>query len=146
MNDEATGGPGDPEGDPRWALVRAAARRPVATPPGLVDRVLRSLAEERHGPPLTLSTSGGPVSVSEPALVRLARSVATDRAADVDGITVSAVALENGQLQVLTTVRDGVAADEAAGRLQHDVTEELARLLRARPPAVTVHVIDVRPD
>ncbi|MFI5608191.1 hypothetical protein [Amycolatopsis sp. NPDC051903] len=146
MTDEATGGPADPERDPRWELVRAAAHRRVATPPGLVDRVLRSLAVEREGPPLSLAAEDGPLAVSEAALVRLARTVATDQAEDVDGVMVSAVALEGGELQVLTTVRFGTAAGEAARTLQRHLTDELARLLRARPPVVNVHVIDVQPN
>lgn len=37
----------DPREDPRWELVRAAAKRPVPTPPGLVERVLRSVGGVR---------------------------------------------------------------------------------------------------
>jgi uncharacterized alkaline shock family protein YloU len=38
----------DPESDPRWNAVRAAARYRVPTPPGLVERVLaRTIATDR---------------------------------------------------------------------------------------------------
>ncbi|WP_432852092.1 hypothetical protein ACQPXB_14250 [Amycolatopsis sp. CA-161197] len=145
MTDEGAGGPQDPERDPRWDLVRAAARRHVATPPGLVDRVLRSLTKVRQGPPLRLPCDEGVLTVSEAALLRLARTVATDQAEDVDGVTVSAVALADGELQILATIRFGVVADEAARVLQHCLSAELTRLLRARSPRVNVHVVDVRP-
>ncbi|MEU4668481.1 hypothetical protein AB0F91_11005 [Amycolatopsis sp. NPDC023774] len=145
MMDQGAGGPEDPERDPRWDLVRAVARRHVATPSGLVDRVLRALTVARRVPPLRLPCDGGVLTVSEATLVRLARTVATDQAEDVDGVTVSAVALADGELQILATIRFGVVADEAARVLRHRLTAELTRLLRARPPRVNVHVVDVRP-
>ncbi|GAA3531752.1 hypothetical protein GCM10022222_13680 [Amycolatopsis ultiminotia] len=136
----------DPEHDPRWAAVRAAGRRRVPTPPGLVERVLRSLDGERSAEPLQLPSDGGTLSVSEPAFVLLARTVADTEAAAVPGLRVSAVALADSRLQVLATVRYGVVADEAADALRERITAELTRQLGAQSPVVDVHVVDVHPD
>lgn len=148
MTDQGAG-PADPERDPRWEQVRAAARTRVPTPPGLVERVLRSvngIRGRRGAPPLPLPSEGGSLSVSETVVVQLARAAAAEVAEAADGVHVSAVALDDGELQVLATVRFGVAADEAAELLRHRVTEELLRQLGSPPPPVNVHVVDVHPD
>lgn len=148
MTDQGSG-PADPERDPHWELVRAAARRRVPTPPGLVERVLRSVSGvrgRRGAPPIALPSEGGSLSVSETVVVQLARAVAAEVAEATDGVHVSAVAFDDGELQVLATVRFGVAADEAAELLRDRVTEELERQLGSPPPTVNVHVVDVHPD
>lgn len=148
MTDQGAG-PADPERDPRWELVRAAARTRVPTPPGLVERVLRSVGGvrgRRGAPPLPLPSEGGSLSIAETVVVQLARAAAAEVAEATDGVHVSAVALDDGELQVLATVRFGVAADEAAELLRRRVTEELQRQLGSPPPTVNVHVVDVHPD
>ncbi|WP_410654791.1 hypothetical protein [Amycolatopsis sp. lyj-112] len=138
----------DPRDDPRWEQVRAAANRPVPTPPGLVERVLRSVGGVRGGhttPPLDLPSAGGKTQVSERALVLMTRKLAAEAGRGIGGVHVSAVALEGEVLQVLVTVRFGVEA-AAADLLRHRVTEALTRQLGSPPPAVNVHVVDVHPD
>ncbi|ANN16730.1 hypothetical protein SD37_14395 [Amycolatopsis orientalis] len=138
----------DPRDDPRWEQVRAAASRPVPTPPGLVERVLRSVGgvRGRHTTsPLDLPSAGGKTQVSERALVLMTRRLAAEIGRDLGGVYVSAVALEDEVLQVLVTVRFGVEA-AAADVLRHRVTEALTRQLGSAPPAVNVHVVDVHPD
>ncbi|MBB4684709.1 hypothetical protein [Amycolatopsis jiangsuensis] len=135
----------DPEHDPRWAAVRAAGRRRVPTPPGLVERVLSSIENARSAEPLRLPFDGGSLSLSESAFLLLARTVADAEAAAMPGLWVSAVALAEGRLQVLATVRYGVAATEAADALRERITAELDRQLGARPPVADVHVVDVHP-
>ncbi|WP_033291629.1 hypothetical protein [Amycolatopsis jejuensis] len=126
----------DPEQDPRWAAVRAAGRHPVPTPPGLVDRVLRSLDGVRGR-----SVRFGGVTMTEPEFLRIAREAA--ETARVPGLHVSTVALVGGRLQLLATVQFGVLADEAADLLRERLAAALAGQLGVRPPAVDVHVIDV---
>jgi hypothetical protein len=46
----------DPRDDPRWELVRAAARRPVPTPYGLLARVLNSVQGVRGRDRRSVST------------------------------------------------------------------------------------------
>ncbi|RJQ85250.1 hypothetical protein [Amycolatopsis panacis] len=136
----------DPERDPRWAAVRAARRHRVPTPPGLVERVLSSLDDARSARSVQLPSDKGLRSVTEPAFLRLARTVADAEAAAVPGMRVTAVALADERLQVLAAVRYGVIADEAADTLRARITAELDRQLGARPPVFDVHVVDVHPD
>lgn len=138
----------DPRDDPRWEQVRAAASRPVPTPPGLVERVLRSVggARGRHTTaPLDLPSAGGKTQVSERALVLMTRKLAAEIGRDLGGVHVSAVALEDDVLQVLVTIRFGVEA-AAAELLRHRVTAALTGQLGSAPPAINVHVVDVHPD
>ncbi|WP_410589005.1 hypothetical protein [Amycolatopsis sp. lyj-23] len=131
----------DPESDPRWDAVRAAARRRVPTPPGLVERVLRAVARGRRTA-VDVPGGTGRLRVTEGVVDRLARTIAAERAPD--GVRVSAVAVEDGVVQVLVSVRFGVVADEAAEALRRDVTAELSRQLGV-PSIVNVHV-DVHRD
>ncbi|KZB80637.1 hypothetical protein [Amycolatopsis regifaucium] len=138
----------DPRDDPRWEQVRAVASRPVPTPPGLVERVLRSVGGVRGGrttPPLDLPSAGGKTQVSERALVLMTRKLAAEIGRDLGGVHVSAVALEDDVLQVLVTVRFGVEA-AAADLLRRRVTEALTGQLGSAPPTVNIHVVDVHPD
>jgi hypothetical protein len=112
-----------PERDPRWDAVRAAAR------PGLVERVLRAVARGRR--------TAGPRSTGP-----LVRAIVADRAPD--GVLVSAVAVEDDVVQVLVSVRSGVAAGAAAEALRREVTAGLARRLGVAP-AVNVHVVAAGP-
>lgn len=132
----------DPERDPRWEAVRRAAARRVPTPPGLVERVLRAVARGRRTA-VELPGDEGSLSVTENVVARLASAIAADRAPD--GVLVSAVAVEGDEVQVLVSVRFGVAADEAAEALRQDVTAELARQLGVGT-TVNVHVVDVHPE
>ncbi|WP_410569762.1 hypothetical protein [Amycolatopsis sp. cmx-4-61] len=131
--------PEDPESDPRWDAVRAAARRRVPTPPGLVDRVLRAVARGRRTA-VDVPGGTGRLRVTEGVVDRLARTIAAERAPD--GVLVSAVAVEDGVVQVLVSVRFGVVADEAAETLRRALTAELSRQLGAAT-IVNVHVVDV---
>ncbi|GAB3142226.1 hypothetical protein GCM10027258_26670 [Amycolatopsis stemonae] len=131
----------DPERDPRWDAVRAAARRRVPTPPGLVERVLRAVARGRRTA-VEVPGGEGRLSVTENVVVRLASAIAAERAPD--GVRVSAVALEDDAVQVLVSVRFGVAADAAAEGLRREITGELSRQL-GTATTVNVHVIDVHP-
>jgi hypothetical protein len=136
----------DPRTDPRWELVRAAARRHVPTPPGLVERVLRSVGGvrgRRTTPPLELPFEGGRLRVSERVVVLMARRLAKDFARDSGGVYISAVAMESGSLEVLVTVRFGVAADEVADDLRRELAAALTDRLGMPPPPVSVHVVDV---
>lgn len=137
----------DPRHDPRWQLVRAVSRTAVPTPPGLVDRVLRSVRGARGGlgEPLEYDQEGGRLRVSERALVVLARRLGWEIAQELGGVHLSAVALESGQLQVLTTVRYGIAADEIADRLRQRLHTALTAELGGPVPALNVHVVDVHP-
>lgn len=138
----------DPRDDPRWEQVRAAASRPVPTPPGLVERVLRSVGGVRGKhttAPLDLPSAGGKTQVSERALVLLTRKVATEIGRDLGGVHVSAVALEEDVLQVLVTIRFGVEAT-VADVLRRRVGAALTGQLGSSPPAINVHVVDVHPD
>ncbi|WP_410669204.1 hypothetical protein [Amycolatopsis sp. cmx-4-68] len=123
----------DPERDPRWDAVRAAARRRVPTPPGLVDRVLRAVTRGRR----TAAGDGGRAVTGH-----LVRAIAADHAPD--GVLVSAVAVEDGVVQVHVTVRSGVAAGPAAEALRQAVTAGLSRRLGVTP-AVNVHVVAAGP-
>ncbi|MFI9451420.1 hypothetical protein [Amycolatopsis sp. NPDC052450] len=138
----------DPRDDPRWEQVRAAASRPVPTPPGLVERVLRSVggARGKHTTaPLDLPSAGGKTQVSERALVLMTRKLAAEIGRDLGGVHVSAVALEEDVLQVLVTVRFGVEAT-VADVLRRRVGAALTGQLGSAPPAINVHVVDVHPD
>jgi uncharacterized alkaline shock family protein YloU len=134
--------PQDPERDPRWDAVRAAARRRVPTPPGLVERVLRAVARGRRTA-VEVPGDDGDLRVAESVVTRLATAIAGERAPD--GVRVSAVAVEDDAVQLLVSVRFGVAADEAAEALRREVTAELARHL-GTPATVNVHVVDVHRD
>ncbi|MEV7095601.1 hypothetical protein AB0M80_22415 [Amycolatopsis sp. NPDC051045] len=129
----------EPERDPRWEAVRAAARRRVPTPPGLVERVLRAVARGRRTAVEVPGEAGRPRG-PEGVVARLARAIAADRAPD--GVRVSAVAVEDDVVQVRVSVRPGVVAGEAAEALRREITAELARQLGG---AVNVHVVDVHP-
>jgi uncharacterized alkaline shock family protein YloU len=131
--------PEDPESDPRWDAVRAAARRRVPTPPGLVERVLRAVARGRRAA-VDVPGETGRLRVTGDVVTRLAGTIAADRAPD--GVRVSAVAAEDDVVEVLVSVRFGVVADEAAEALRRAVTAELARQL-GTALAVNVHVVDV---
>ncbi len=127
----------DPERDPRWDAVRAAGRRRVPTPPGLVERVLRAVARARRAPVEVPGETARP-RVTEDAVTRLARTVAAD------GVRVTAVTVDGDVVRVLVSVRSDVDAGEAAEALQRAITARLAR-----QPGVTsvvnVHVVDVHP-
>jgi uncharacterized alkaline shock family protein YloU len=131
----------NPERDPRWDAVRAAARLRVPTPPGLVERVLRAVARGRRTA-LEVPGEDGRLRVTERAVSRLARAIAAERAPE--GVRVSAVAVEDDVVQVLVSVRFGVTAGEAAEALRRELTAELSRRLGAGT-AVDVHVVDVHP-
>jgi uncharacterized alkaline shock family protein YloU len=133
--------PVDPESDPRWDAVRAAARRRVPTPPGLVERVLRAVARGRRTA-VDVPGEEGRLCVTGDVVTRLAGTIAADRAPD--GVRVSAVAAEDDVVEVLVSVRFGVVADEAAEALRREVATELARQLGSAM-AVNVHVVDVHP-
>lgn len=132
----------DPERDPRWDAVRRAAARRVPTPPGLVERVLRAVARGRRTAVEVPGDDGG-LRVTETVVTRLAMAIAAERAPA--GVRVSAVAVEDGAVQVLVSVRFGVAADEAAEALRREITAELARQLGTEA-TVNVHVVDVDRD
>ncbi len=132
----------DPERDPRWDAVRAAARRRVPTPPGLVERVLRAVARGGRTAVAVPGDDGG-LRITEQTVVRLAGTIAAGRAPA--GVRVSAVAVEDAIVQVLVSVRFGVVADEAAEALRREITAELSRQLGVATP-VNVHVVDVHPD
>ncbi|MDQ7803364.1 hypothetical protein Q5425_06455 [Amycolatopsis sp. A133] len=128
----------DPERDPRWDAVRAAARRRVPTPPGLVERVLRAVARGRRTA-VEAPGEAGRLRVTE--VDRLARTIA------VGGLLVSAVAVEDGVVRVQVSVRSGVAAAEAAEAVdafRREITAGLARQLGVAS-AVNVHVVEVHP-
>jgi uncharacterized alkaline shock family protein YloU len=129
----------DPERDPRWDAVRAAARRRVPTPPGLVERVLRAVARGRRTA-VEVPGEAGSLRVTENVVARLASAIAAERAPGE--VRVSAVAVEDDAVQVLVSVRFGVAADAVAEELRQEITVELSRQLGAAP-AVNVHVVDV---
>jgi len=131
----------DPEQDPHWDAVRAAARRRVPTPPGLVERVLRAVARGRRTA-LDVPGEAGRLRVTEQVVVRLAAAIAAARAPA--GVRISAVAVEDDVVQVLVSVRFGVTADEAAESLRQEITAELSRQLGVAT-AVNVHVVDVHP-
>jgi len=131
----------DPERDPRWDAVRAAARRRVPTPPGLVERVLRAVARGRRTV-VEVPGEAGRLRVTEGVVDRLTRTIATDRAPF--GVRISAVAVEDDVVQVLVSVRFGIIADAAAEALRREVTAELARQLGVAS-VVNVHVVDVHP-
>ncbi|MEA5366137.1 hypothetical protein VA596_41875 [Amycolatopsis sp., V23-08] len=131
----------DPEQDPRWDAVRAAARRRVPTPPGLVERVLRAVARGRRTA-LDVPGEAGHLRVTEQVVVRLAGTIAAARAPA--GVRISAVAAEEDVVQVLVSVRFGIAADQAAETLRREITAELSRQLGVAT-AVNVHVVDVHP-
>ncbi|MGC7098838.1 hypothetical protein ACPZ19_29555 [Amycolatopsis lurida] len=137
----------DPRQDPDWHLVRAAARTTVPTPLGLVDRVLRSVRGLRAGSAeFEYDQEGGKLRVSEQALVLLTRRIAADLGRRIGGLHVAAVALEREGLEVLTTVRYGVPADEAAEALRIGLGRALSAELGEAAPTVNVHVVDVHLD
>ena len=131
----------DPESDPRWDAVRAAARRRVPTPPGLVERVLRAVARGRRTPVEVPGEAGRP-RVTEDAVTRLARTIAADRAPF--GVRISAVAVEDGVVQVLVSVRFGLIAGAAAEALRREISAGLSRQLGVAS-VVNVHVVAVPP-
>ncbi|MBE8516695.1 hypothetical protein ILP97_04040 [Amycolatopsis sp. H6(2020)] len=131
----------DPERDPRWDAVRAAARRRVPTPPGLVERVLRAVARGRRTV-VEVPGEAGRLRVTEGVVDRLARTIAADRAPF--GVRISAVAVEDDVVQVLVSVRFGIIAGAAADALRREVTAELSRQLGVAS-VVNVHVVDVHP-
>ncbi|MEV5713658.1 hypothetical protein AB0L41_07165 [Amycolatopsis mediterranei] len=132
---------GDPESDPRWDAVRAAARRRVPTPPGLVERVLRAVARGRRAA-VEVPGERGRLRVAEGVVDRLARTIAADRAPF--GVRISAVAVEDGVVQVLVSVRFGLIAGAAAEALRRELTAGLSRQLGVTS-VVNVHVVDVHP-
>ncbi|WP_326954765.1 hypothetical protein [Amycolatopsis sp. NBC_01286] len=132
----------DPEQDPRWDAVRAAARRRVPTPPGLVERVLRTVARGRRTA-VDVPGEEGSLRVTERVVGRLASAIAAARAPA--GVRISAVAVEDDVVQVLVSVRFGLTADEAAETLRREIAAELARQLGVAT-VVNVHVVDVHPD
>jgi hypothetical protein len=139
----------DPRDDPRWELVRAAARTTVSTPPGLVNRVLQSVRGLRGhllSAPIDIPFEGGKLRVSERVVVLIARRLGAELARELDGVHVSAVALEADGLQVLITVRYGVAADEAAALLRTRLRAGIGDQLGAPAPPVHVHIVDVHPN
>ncbi|MFB9690426.1 hypothetical protein [Amycolatopsis plumensis] len=131
----------DPERDPRWDAVRAAARHRVPTPPGLVERVLRAVARGRRTAVEVPGEAGG-LRVAEGVVDRLARTIAADRAPF--GVRISAVAVEGGVVQVLVSVRFGLIADAAAEALRREIAAGLSRHLGIAA-VVNVHVVDVHP-
>jgi hypothetical protein len=142
-------GQDDPRDDPRWELVRAAARTTVPTPPGLVARVLNSvhgLRGQLLSTPIEIPFDGGRLRVSEWVIVQIARRLGAEIATELDGVHVSAVALEADGLQVLIAVRYGVAAGEAAALLRTRLHEGLTDQFGAATPPVHVHIVDVHPD
>ncbi|WP_051400231.1 hypothetical protein [Haloechinothrix halophila] len=139
----------DPRDDPRWRLVRAAARTPVPTPPGLLDRVLRSVNGLRgslQGEPVVVQQARGRLRIGEHALALLCRHIAVRTARDIDGVHVWAVAIDPDGFEVLITVRYGVAAGDAADRLVRDVHHSLVGLVGTSLPVINVHIADVRQD
>ncbi|WP_216205529.1 hypothetical protein [Amycolatopsis aidingensis] len=138
----------DPRQDPRWGLVEAAARVPVPTPPGLISRVLRSvhgLRGRRLADPLELEQEGGRLHVGERALVLFTRTLGSELGARL-GVHISAVALEPTGLEVLLTVRYGIAANEAAETLRGRLREALVAEFGPAAPPVSVHIADVHHD
>ncbi|WP_329049442.1 Asp23/Gls24 family envelope stress response protein [Amycolatopsis sp. NBC_01488] len=133
--------PQDPERDPRWDAVRAAARRRVPTPPGLVERVLRAVARGRRTA-VEVPGETGSLRVTGTVVARLASAIAAERAPE--GVRVSAVAVEDDAVQVLVSVRFGLTADAAAEALRQAITAELSRRLGVAT-TVNVHVVDVHP-
>jgi uncharacterized alkaline shock family protein YloU len=129
----------DPERDPRWDAVRAAARRRVPTPPGLVERVLRAVARGRRTA-VEVPGEAGSLRVTENVVARLASAIAAERAPGE--VRVSAVAVEDDAVQVLVSVRFGVAADAVAEALRQEITVELSHRLGVAT-TVNVHVVDV---
>jgi uncharacterized alkaline shock family protein YloU len=129
----------DPERDPRWDAVRAAARRRVPTPPGLVERVLRAVARGRRTA-VEVPGEAGSLRVTENVVARLASAIAAERAPGE--VRVSAVAVEDDAVQVLVSVRFGVATDAVAEELRQEITVELSRRLGVAT-TVNVHVVDV---
>jgi hypothetical protein len=141
--------PGDPLDDPRWDLVRAAAGTTVRTPPGLVARVLKSVRGvrgQRLAAPLDIPLDGGLLRIGERVVVLLARRLGAELARKLGGVHISAVALEADGLQVLVTVRYGVAADETAMVLCSRLREALTDQLGIPAPPVHVHIVDVHPN
>jgi hypothetical protein len=141
--------PGDPLDDPRWELVRAAARTTVATPPGLVARVLKSVQGvrgNRLAGQLEIPLESGRLRIGERVIVLLARRLGAELARKLGGVHIAAVALEGDGLQVLVTVRYGVAAGEAAVMLRSGLHEALTEQLGTPAPPVHVHVVDVHPN
>ncbi|MEU3270853.1 hypothetical protein ABZ639_08390 [Saccharomonospora sp. NPDC006951] len=139
---------GEPLEDPRWEWVRAAALAPVATPRGLVDRVLFSV-RGRSGrgiaDPVLLRQDGGTLHVGERAVVALALRAARAAAARIGGIGVSAAAMAGDGVDLLVTVHYGTRAAEAARRLRVDVTAALTAQFGTAAPPVSVHITDLRP-
>lgn len=141
--------PGDPLDDPRWELVRAVARTTVPTPPGLVARVLKSVQGvrgHRLASGLEIPFESGRLRIGERVIVLLARRLGTELARKLGGVHIAAVALEGDDLQVLVTVRYGVAAGEAAGALRSGLHEALTEQLGTPAPSVHVHIVDVHPN
>ncbi|MDV6011391.1 hypothetical protein [Haloechinothrix sp. LS1_15] len=136
----------DPRQDPRWRLVRAAARRPVPTPAGLVDRVLRSVRAMRDRvlvEPLEVPQDRGDLRIGGRALVTLCRGAGMELADEYGGVRVLAVSLEPEGFDVLLSVRFGVPADLAADHLSCRLRQRLGALVGVTVPPVNVHVVDV---
>lgn len=136
----------DPREDPRWELVRAAARAPVTTPPGLIERVLRSVNGMRGrllAEPVAVEQAGGSLVIGERALVLLCRKLAVQAAREIGGLHVWATALDRDGFEVLVAVRYGMPAGAAADRLGRDVHRRMTDMVGARVPVVNVHIADV---
>jgi hypothetical protein len=136
----------DPREDPQWELVRAAARSVVPTPPGLIARVFRSVQGVRgrlSSSSLELSWDGDRLSITERALVLLTRRLGIEISQSIGGLHISAVAMDENELQVLVTVHYGIAAIEAAEALRTRLSEELVKQVGAETPPISVHIIDV---
>jgi hypothetical protein len=136
----------DPLRDPQWDLVRAAAGTPVPTPPGLVARVLRSVHGVRGtllAEPLEYQQEHGRLQIGERALVLLTRRLGKELGASIGDVHVSAVGLEPDGLDVLVTVRYGVAATDVAARLRTRLTQALHAVVGPEVPTVNVHIADV---
>lgn len=137
----------DPRTDPAWNLVRAAADHPLPPPPGLVDRVLRSVNGARgrlSSEPLAVRQDRGWLRVRERALVALCRQAGVESAQRIGGVAISAVGMTDDGFVVEIAVRFGVAADVAAERLRADVHQRVTDLVGLPIGPVNVVVVDVR--
>jgi uncharacterized alkaline shock family protein YloU len=131
---------------PAWQLVRTAAEQPVATPPELVGRVLDSLRGLRARPwarAIELVEPDGTLSVAEPVVVVLARTLVRERAQDRGDVWERGVELTEQGLVVRVAVAYGVDITVAADDLRHHVRAGLAGHLASSVPAVRVDVVDV---
>lgn len=126
--------------DERWAGVRAAAAEPVATPPGLADRmvdVLRGVrGEVYHG------VADG-VRIADQVVVLIARRIAAEAAAGVGHVRLART--DGHTVHIGLAVRYGVAADRLAARVRAAVLAGLAGQVGPVATAVDVQVTDVIP-